>query len=215
MALWVQRLRHLQSLPTVAWLGALLALVTIAVLWPPHAKQEVCIRWWGMVLQMFGIYSVLRELLERRKDVGTPNLLTALKLWFAAWPGRNLTIPLSGNAMVITGGTARVTQRAGPPGPDASIEDRLTTAEKNIKFIDDDLGRVESALDAERRAREIAVRDEKDERIQAIDSIKNAMKEAAAKTLPFSMFGVVWLALGVFLSSTSVELERWAHLLHR
>jgi len=89
----------------------------------------------------------------------------------------------------------------------------LAAVERNIKFIDDDLGKVESALDAERRAREIAVRDEKDERVQAVESVKNSIKEATAKTLPFSMFGVIWLALGVFLSGTSPELERWVHLL--
>jgi hypothetical protein len=49
--------------------------------------------------------------------------------------------------------------------------------------------------------------------VQAVESVKNSIKEATAKTLPFSMFGVIWLALGVFLSGQSPELERWVHLL--
>lgn len=214
MTLWSRRLRHLAS-PKLFWASALLLAVTAAVIWPPHAKQEACIRWWGMVLQFVGIYSVVRELRTRREDVGAPGLVEALRKFIKGWPSRNTTISLEGASISIASSVARVTQRACKVPPDSPLEQRLAAVERNLGFMDEDLGKLQSDLDTEVRERQTAVRDEQDERVRVIAAMKNSLKESTTKTLPFSMFGVVCLFAGVGLSSMFVELARWIPLLFK
>jgi hypothetical protein len=46
--------------PRLLWLGVLLAAVTVLVI---VTHREVCIRWWGTALQLFGVASVVHTLL--------------------------------------------------------------------------------------------------------------------------------------------------------
>lgn len=111
-------------------------------------------------------------------------------------------------AVANAGDLASAVGRVGHP-PEASLEQRIAAAEENIELIDKDLYTVQRRLEAEERARQLAVESEKDERVNGLQALRRAIDQETAQALPFSLFGVTWLALGLILSSTSVELAKW------
>jgi hypothetical protein len=75
---------------------------------------------------------------------------------------------------------------------------------------------VEASLDEEVGARTNAVKEELAVRAAAADHVLHKkLTELATGSYSFSMFGVVWLAVGLVLSSASPELARWIGMLRQ
>lgn len=204
----VHWLRHFASAPRLAQLAVLLTLLTIAVLFFPRATLEPCIRWWGMLLQVVGIISVVRELRQKRQESGVPTMFNSLAGWWSRRPGRNVTIPITGVAAVVLAGDIVSAHATVGSAPDASVDQRLRLLEDLARTISKNLFDLGNELNAEKQERQRAQAAERAERLAAEESFRKASREVVSKTLPFSMFGVTWLAIGVILSSTSVELAR-------
>jgi len=211
----VHWLRHLASAPGLAQVAVLLTLVTIMVLFIPRATLEPCIRWWGMLLQVVGIASVVRELRQKRQESGVPTMFSSFTRWWSRRPGQNVTIPITGVAAVGQAGNVSKAHGAVGITPDATVDQRLRFLEDLVGTMSNSLYNLGNELDAEKRERQRAQAAGRAERLAAEESFRKASREAVAKTLPFSMFGVIWLALGVVLSSTSVELAHWVPKLFR
>jgi len=206
--IWKLRARWLFSMHYLwAFLGLFAA--TLAVLALAHAKQEACLRWWGMLLQFFGIVMVIRDLVGAQTALGERGLRQRVQAKLAQWPGRNVTVSLSGAAaMGITGFAARLTVRA-PTNPLAPVADRLHALEENFRHIDKELGQAHAAVDQERRDRTDSVKTEAAAREQADQDLLAKVREVSTGSFTFSLFGVSWLAAGLVLSSTSVEVAKW------
>ena len=72
-----------------------------------------------------------------------------------------------------------------------------------------ELDRVWGTVAADRLERQQAVAIEAAERAQGHSNLADRLKKATTESIPFSLFGLLWLAVGVFLSSTSMEVACW------
>ena len=86
---------------------------------------------------------------------------------------------------------------------------RLSALERNFELIDGELAVTQAAVDQERRDRMEADTIEGSARESSIQSLDRRLEETSTGSFTFSLFGVVWLAVGLALSSTSVEVARW------
>jgi hypothetical protein len=201
--------------PRLLWISVGLVLISAAVIALSHNRQEACLRWWGMALQFLGIVSVVRELRGARLQFNKPGLLDLARQWLEQRPGKDRTLILGGVGMVAAlGVSARLTIRA-KTDPVAPIETRVKALETNLGRIDEELGQVHRAVDSERTARTQALQAETDARTQADARLDRTLEEISTGSLTFSLFGVVWLAVGLVLSSTSVEVAKWMAKLAR
>jgi hypothetical protein len=183
--------------------------MTAAVLTFSHPKHEACIRWWGMVLQFFGIVLLISDVRGAQREFSQQGLSERMRQKLREWPRGNVTLSLGGAAGFATiGGFGRITVRT-PTDPSAAVDARLSALEQNFARLDQELGQTQKDLDAERSARTEAVKAEESARSQADRAIEEKVAKVTAGSFTFSLFGAVWLTVGLVLSSTSVETSKW------
>jgi hypothetical protein len=162
-----------------------------------------------MALQFFGVWSVVKDLRSAQRDFAQPGVRQRIRNKLAEWPKRGTTISLSGAAVATaTGRPARIMVRA-PMDPSGPWDVRLKALEQNFKHLDQELGQVEMAVHEERALRAAAIKQEAQTRTQADDAISKKLEDVATGSFTFSLFGVIWLAIGMVLGSTSTELAKW------
>ena len=204
--------------PRLSWASAVCLFVTAAVLLAVHPnlslrlaglKQEQVIRWWGVALQMVGILAVLNDLWSLREQFGLESASTWRRKWFARWPSRNVSITLEGVGAATATGSGTLARGYVGPGHSASVEVRLSALEQHAHALMVELDSVRGTVEAERRERQQAVAIETAERSRGHSDLADQLKKATTESIPFSLFGLLWLAVGVFLSSTSTEVACW------
>ncbi len=204
-SLWQRRALYLLR-PKLFWACVALIVMSLAVL---ATTREPCIRWWGLVLQFLGVISVLRELRGAQQQFGKPGLRELARQWKAGWPTNEpVILSVGGVAASTSVGSVKATVRAAMK-PDAPLEERLVAVERNLQYIDQDVRQVERELREESHTRAEADRAETSARTSADESLGRQLAEAAAGSVHFSMFGLVWLAVGMVLSTIAPELAKW------
>jgi len=191
--------------PALPSLG--LALVTAALLLIVHPTQEIYIRWWGGALQLVGIYAVVHELWSTQKHFGLLGVLGWFRGVIARRPGANVSVAVSGAALMASAaslhGRARVTPKAG-----ATLDERVDRLERNAGNVDAELDELHRKADAEQQERKQADQAEASERKGSVTAVEERLKKAATGSVPFSLVGVWWLAVGVVLATASQELAQ-------
>ena len=204
--------------PRLLWTSAVFLFVTAAVVLVVHPnllsgvagqKQEQVIRWWGVALQMVGILAVLNDLWSLREQFGLESASTWLRKWLARWPSRNVILKIEGVGAATQTGSVTSARGYVGPGHSASAEVRLSALEQHAHALRVELDSVRGTVEAERRERQQAAAIEAAERSRSHSDLANQLKKATTESIPFSLFGLLWLALGVVLSSTSPEVACW------
>ena len=204
--------------PRLLWASAVCLIVTAAVLLAVHPnlslrvaglKQEQVIRWWGVALQMLGILAVLNDLWSLREQFALESASTWLRKWLARWPSRNVSIKLEGVGAATATGSAILARGYVGPGHSAAVEVRLFGLEQHAHALMVELDSVRGTVEAERRERQQAAAIEAAERSRGHSDLADQLTKATTESIPFSLFGLLWLAVGVFLSSTSTEVACW------
>lgn len=191
------------------WAAVVLSSLTVAVVAFPHAKQEACLRWWGMALQFFGIVMLVVDLRGAQREFGQPGALERIRHKMSTWPKQQSGVALGaaiGVSVAIAAGSLKTRV---PADPSASLKDRVKALEANLHHVDTDLADLQQRVSVEGRDREAADRQERAAREAADKALEQKMTQAATGSFTFSLFGVVWLAIGLVLSSTSVETAKW------
>jgi hypothetical protein len=88
----------------------------------------------------------------------------------------------------------------------ATVEDRLRALEANVKDASDRANMALQELDQEVRARTEAVKTERFERERAIAEVQRLMEAVETGGLSLSAIGIVWIAVGLTMSTIPVEL---------
>lgn len=194
------------------WPTRFLVVVLVVIIFgsqlPGTADDRV--RYCGLSLQLLGILTVVVGLVTRRRLFNHPSLVNDLRNWLARrprWGAKPQTIYGSIGA-VLAPLSASVKGSVGVP-PDASIEDRLAALEANIKSLKaeqaetgkelrKETGKLIEALDLERRMRESGVME-----------IRNLVNTLGAGGLHLEWAGVLWLVLGVILTTIPSEIAGW------
>ena len=198
----------------ILWLGEvylawmLLATLAIALLfgfWPPPSEHSVRVSGW--VLELCGLFTVAWGLRETRRQFGRPGIGFLVRAWWSRRPrlgGKVVTASATASlgAMSAAGrayGWRNVTANA-------TVEERVSALEANVKDVNDRVNTALRELDQEVRTRGEAVKTERSERQHAIQQVERKMEAVETGGLSLSAVGIVWLAVGLTLSTIPVEL---------
>jgi hypothetical protein len=200
--IWVWAFRE----PRLVWLA--LGVVAIAALPVWWWKSEPAFRIAGMALQLLGLGTVAWGIRKTRELFGRPSMRERFMRWWRGRPRRRHTVSAS---VAIAMGHASMTADAeawSETSPDVCVEVRLTALEKNLLEVRGrfnafkqktqmDLGKLTDDL-----GQETQVRGDEDR------AIRTKLEETGVGGLDLSVMGVLWLCVGVIMSTLSIELEK-------
>lgn len=170
---------------------------------------EPKIRISGLVLQLCGIGTVVWGLRQTRKLFGRQGFFEHLVEWLKRFPKYEpRSVSFEGNISlpkIQLTGRAHLWQGAGPEAP---IEKRLAVVEANLLALDQRLVQVDHRLDAEARNIKSELHQERVLREKEDDETKRKIELSQTGGLSISVMGLVWLLLGVALSTASTEIAK-------
>jgi len=172
--------------------------------------SEPQIRLTGLVLQWLGLLTVVHGIRETRKLFGRPSLLQVLREKVARFPRwrRDAFVHVGTGAMTISGGSAsaHVWSKIDPAAP---IEERVNALTRNVERMNERLIQTQKENDAELRKHSESLHQERQVREKGDDKLRQLMEAAETGGLDISLIGLVWLAVGLILSTASPEIAQW------
>lgn len=203
---WSENLLH--WLLVEPWLLWTTVLVLVAVY---YLRSEPAFRIAGGLFQLFGVGVVAWGIHETRVLFGRPSILTRSRQWFGRIPpfprqtnvimgGANLTLE-----SVFGSGHLSVWNNAGPDDP---AEKRITALEKNQNELRTQIDRLRSDNDKQFREQTEKFETEVTIRDKEIAELRTKLEVTETGGLHLSAYGVVWIFIGVIMSTLSPELAR-------
>jgi len=194
------------------WLNIFLGAISLALiyLWPAPSESDFRVKSWGMVLQLVGVFTVWFDLTSTARTFGKIGMAERTRKWLKAGFSRDATVMLTG---VSAQASASSFCRASVRWPIESAADharRIEAVEKNIVKIDEDIGAIFRELDQQSAVARERAANEEQMRAQAIAEVRRELIEASVGNFPVLVFGAVWLAVGVVLSTWAPEIAKVA-----
>lgn len=190
-----------------AWIAAVVIIIALLVSLRPHTPESV-IRLTGLVLQVFGIGTVIFGISETRALFDHPSFSSKAKLWLERFPlmRRNVVLGTGAASLGIATCKARGHTTHRPVGPNPTIEDRLESLERNIVLIHERISSAENEMDEEFRKAVEAIKAEEQARQTEDNSIRAKLEATGTGGVHISAIGASWLFVGVVLSTAGVEI---------
>ncbi len=170
-------------------------------------EQEV--RFTGLLLQILGIGTVAWGIRETRALFGRPTLFAQFRAWLRRFPvygGRvvsasaSITMPrISVNARGHAGASA---------GPDASADARIEALEKNVRLLNERIDHTQNEMDQKFRSHADFLKQEERTRALHDQAIREKLEATETGGLHISAMGVLWLFIGVTLSTAATEIAK-------
>ena len=209
---WLHALANWLREASLVWVTALvLATAGLGAFW---LRSEPAFRWIGLFLQLLGIATVAWNIRGTRTLFGRPSAVALAAQWLRRRPRFRPPV----NVAVAGGTLGRLSSRArvdvwsdADPHAASALEARIDAAEKNLSRLRDRLNdlKLETELNLERQV--YALEQEKRERANDDKNIRDKLETAQAGGLQISVVGVVWLVVGVIMSTIPGELACLAH----
>lgn len=192
--------------PRHVWLCFFLvaaAIVTIFV----RGGTEQTVRIVGMLLQLFGIITIIWGIVETRQFFGMDSPLVIITRWLTRFPLLRSTV-ICGVASSVTArntGSARG-HSSWPIDPTAPIDQRITNAEKNIAVVQILITGFQQEFD--KTCQEILERLKYEEqcRLGLSFEFHSRLKIYGTGGLHIAVIGAVWLFFGTIFGSASPEI---------
>jgi hypothetical protein len=204
---WIAKPRLFWSALTVVvgapWLGFVI-------------ETEEGFRLIGLGLQLIGILTVAYNLRGTRRQFDRPSVLTRVVQWWRERP--KFRYPPIIGSMSATLAPPTMKARAyvwDDSKPDATVDQRVSTLERNLNRTRDWLIHIENSIDENKKSTEISIKQEQITRAEADSSIEKKLEQSQIEGLHISLFGIVCLIIGSIMGAASVELlsiERYFRL---
>ncbi|HEY1090012.1 MAG TPA: hypothetical protein VGE47_02880 [Burkholderiaceae bacterium] len=192
-----------------AWWG-LAAVVAAVAAMRLLGPTEPVIRITGLVLQVFGIGTVVWGISETRALYGHKPFRELALNWLTRFPllSRSATAAVSGSASnaSMTAGRAHGTVGA---GGNATLEERVAALEKNIPMIHARITSAEKEFDAGIQRVTDAIAEERRTRTEQDGHLSKRLELTATGGMHISAMGAFWLFVGVTLSTAALEISKW------
>ena len=184
----------------------LLALLVILL-----GPSEPVFRITGLVLQLFGISTIIWGISETRKLFGHASLASKIVAWFQRFPlrRRHLVMAVGRGDFAATMGKARafVTHSA---GPNPTLDARIEAVENNIASMQNQITAIERELDEGLGKVRDNIRSEARTRDADDKKLREKIESSATGGIHISAIGAAWLFVGVLLSTAAPELATFA-----
>jgi hypothetical protein len=206
---WIRALLHWLLEASLFWLA--LGVVIAAMLFVFRKRvTERDVRLTGLLLQIFGLATVVWGIRATRILFGRPDLFTLWRQWFRRLPvySRHIVLGSANLTLSSLGASARASVSA-TAGLDASIQERIDALEKNIKYMNDRIDETQTEMDRGFRAQTAALEQEHLAREHQAQDLHAKLESTETGGLHISAIGALWLFVGITLSTASVELAAW------
>lgn len=189
-----------------AWLALSVIVVALTVSFRPHTPESV-IRLTGLVLQLFGIGTVIWGISETRALFGHPSFAAKAKSWIGRFPLRRRNIVLAAGAGSLSAaiGKSRGYLMQGL-GPNPTVATRLDALENNVSLIHERISSTEKEMDEEFRKTTEMLKSEEQARQLEDNAIRAKLESTGTGGVHISAIGASWLFVGVILSTAGVEI---------
>jgi len=170
--------------------------------------SEFDVRLSGLFLQWFGVGTVALGLHKTRKMFGRPSLVTSLKAWLSRFPrwGRKT---VTATATFSAGGSWTARGHAwSEVDKSSSLAAQVDALTKNVEGLNERLIAAENNLDSLARKHADALRGEQQVRAEHDDALQARLEAAETGGLYISLLGVIFLFLGLLLSSVPREIAQ-------
>ncbi len=175
-------------------------------------QSEVSIKRAGYFLQLIGMLFAINGLLNIRKHFRQPLLSTLFYDWLKRSPIWKRNVVPSASATIQISGTAKARAEVWiPDDADQSMEKRIVAIIKNLERIKSEQRDHASSIDEikdslEEHKESAAERNKKME-----ERIHSDLESLHTSDLIPSLVGLVWLTIGITMSTMALELHKWVH----
>lgn len=187
--------------------------LVLALLGPFLPGQESDqIRYAGLVLQLLGIWTVAKNLAEKGVIFNLPRFREMIHtsiIDFPKWGAPKKINFATGSASVMIGANATLSQWRGYQ--DKTLEERVAALIGNVEELRTQLDQTTQTLKAELGKLQDSVAKDRDARIREEAELRRLLTALGVSGIHIDAAGVVWLALGIVLSTIPGE---FAHFLH-
>jgi hypothetical protein len=175
-------------------------------------SSEVSIRSSGYVLQVIGMMFAIRGLLGIRAHFGQPLLRKLLFSWVKRFPKwkRSVVIGTGAAHMALAGMKARV-EVWSPDDPDKPMEQRIEGIIKNLDRIRNEQREYAKSIDDLKDSHEEHKKTiiERTKRLE--ENVRSELESLHTSDLITSLVGLVWLTVGITMSTMAPELYKWLY----
>lgn len=209
MTIWLRAVWNWLQEASVFWLLVFVAVGALVVAFGAEAT-EVRVRVTGWVLELLGLSTVAWGIRETRQMFGRPDVLALASAWLARYPKYPRYTGITG-----TIGTAEERDTAHAIGHVSkaraapTLEERVAALEVNLRATTNQVHHTQRDLSLEVHNRQAALNQERQTREQQDQELKHKLEAAETGGLHVSAVGLVWLALGLTLSTIPNELLCW------
>jgi len=188
------------------WITAAIICVALIISLRLHPTEQV-IRLTGLVLQLFGICTVIWGISETRALFGLPSVASKTKVWLNSFPllRRNVRLNVGNATIPITSSKVRLYGTHGP-GATPTIDSRLDDLEKAVISIHERISQTQKEMDEEFQRTAGALKHEEQLRQAEDSTIRAKLEVTGTGGLHISAIGALLLMVGTILSTASNEL---------
>lgn len=189
------------------WIAVLPIPVVLIVCWAVIPSWEPRIRIAGMIMELFGLGTVAFGVRETRVRFKKSSLLETTRQWLKSFPKFKIeTRIVLGTATLKLGGGTLSAFGTVSPSPTATLEERVALLERSLNQANEMIHQIQQKIEEETRKRDTALDAERRDREVGDEKNQQRLKEAVAEGLYIETTGVVWLFLGIILSTASNEI---------
>jgi len=167
----------------------------------------------GAVLELLGICTVAKGVIDKSKQFGTPGVRGRIREWLRRCPIRKRDQILRGVGMAGESEAAGHLTVRMTPRQDATLEQRVKALEENFRQLDGDLNTIRQNhrkdIDTIRRRFD----EERQSRQQQETALKSELTRLGVGNLYWEGLGTMWLILGVPLTSISAQITHLLRIL--
>ena len=199
--------RWLVGGPRLFWLMFLVAAVCLTGAF--GFRTEPAYRWFGGALQVCGILTVVWTIKDTRARFGQPGYGAIVHQWLRARPRLRPT-EISASAVIsLATDTVKASAFVWHSPPDGSPERRIESIEKNLLILRDDFHAFKRETEDANQRHSQALDQERQTRTQEDEETRKMLEDAQVGGLHVATIGVLWLLIGLLLTTGSVEFACW------
>lgn len=205
---WIKAIILWISEPHLFWLCILVIGISVYCVFF-ESVSELKIRIAGIFLQLCGVATVALGIRETRKLFGYPHFFLLVLAWAKRFPKYHLRqITAECNIAIPKRKMSAIGYNWHPDDKDAPIEKRLETIETNLSNLNARFDQAQQRQDHEQRKNRSQLNEEQILREKEDNETRKKLEAAQTGGLRISAMGLVWLSLGIIMSSISAEIAK-------
>lgn len=176
--------------------------------WCP-ANRESIIRLTGLLLQLFGIGTVIWGINETRAFFGHASIVKIVSAWLQRFPHfpKKITVTMHATLPGLLGSmSARIVTSC---KADRTIEERVEAFEKSLALTNEKIDSAKKYLDQKITKTIATIKQEEQTRAAEDLHIHKKIEATSTGGVHISLIGAIWLFVGVTLSTASPEISGW------